>query len=547
MEETGNNREIFEDHKQLAKSSIYSLLNNYGIFVFQIVISIFIANLISQTLWSYLILAMAYINIISLVLTLFPPALNLALNYYIPRYSAYGQNNRLKYMIKVALYIKTLFAIIIFLLSLLIFSLLNSLFSFFLSDYTYLLFLLSPLVIIIGLQALLDSIFQGLFNYRLIFVITVIKYAFNVTALLVCILIGAKSLEVIAYIYLISYIIPFLISLVFFLKIYFNIKHTTESTASLKKVLLKLSKYGTPLSITVFLNETWKQLQSPLIRLYEPEVIVTGFTVSKYYSQVSLTASSSFSTPLITSFSSLDAKSQQNQISQIYALVFRYSSFVLLLISGVLFILSDLFLLLAYGQSYLIHVPILQFYLLSIIFTTLGNLFVPLLNALNKVRLLPPLTIVNLVIIIASFMIGLIIGGIISAIIGLIISKFIVFLIQVVLSIKIGNIKLNLKRTTYQYLIFFIALIVAVLMEEFVFKPIRLQTLQSLHMPILNHFSLFSSLTFLIIYLVLNGAFKIFSASELEYLETLIHSKKKQSRFITIMLKLFKKILCWRS
>ncbi|MFW9930702.1 MAG: hypothetical protein ACFFD1_15035, partial [Candidatus Thorarchaeota archaeon] len=84
-------------------------------------------------------------------------------------------------------------------------------------------------------------------------------------------------------------------------------------------------------------------------------------------------------------------------------------------------------------------------------------------------------------------------------------------------------------------------------MEEFVFKPIRLQTLQSLHMPILNHFSLFSSLTFLIIYLVLNGAFKIFSASELEYLETLIHSEKKQSRFITIMLKLFKKILCWRS
>jgi len=547
MDDSGKNRDIHEDHKQLAKSSIYSLLNNYGIFVFQIVISIFIANLISQSLWSYLILAMAYINIISLVLSLFPPALNLALNYYIPRYSTFGHNNRLKYMIKTAIYFKTLFAIIIFLISLVVFSLLNSVFSFFLADYTYLLFLLSPLIIIIGLSTLLDSIFQGLFKYKLIFIITVIKYAFNVTALLICILIRAESLEIIAYIYLISYLIPFIISLLVFVKIYVNIKHSTESTASFKKVLLKLSKYGTPLSITVFLNETWKQLQSPIIRLYEPEIIITGFTVSKYYSQISLTASSSFSTPLITSFSSLDAKSEQNQISQIYALIFRYSSFVLLLICGILFILTDFFLIFAYDQTYLIHVPILRLYLLSIIFTTLGNLFVPLLNALNKVKLLPVLTIVNLVIIIASFMIGLIISGILGAIIGLVISKFIVFLIQVVLSIKIGNIKLNLNRTIYQYLIFFIALIIAVLLEEIVFKNIRIQILQPLNMPILNYFSLFSSLTFLIIYLVLNAVFKIFAVSEIEYLEALIGTDKRQRRFITSMLKIFKKILCWRS
>jgi O-antigen/teichoic acid export membrane protein len=546
MEETGNNREIFEDHRQLAKSSIYSLLNNYGIFVFQLVISILIANLISQTLWSYLILAMSYINIVSLVLSLFPPALNIALNYYIPRYSTLGQHNRLKYMIKAAIYIKSLFSIIIFLLGLLIFSLLNSVFAYFLSDYTYLLSLLSPLIIIIGLQTLLDSIFQGLFKYRLIFIITLIKYAFNLTALLICILIEARSLEIIAYIYLISFVIPFIISLAAFFKLYFNIETTSESTPSLKKILLKLSKYGTPLSITVFLNETWKQLQAPLVRLYEPEIIVTGFTVSKYYSQISLTASSSFSTPLITSFSSLDVKSEQKQISQIYALIFRYSSFILLLISGILYIFTDLFLY-VYGQGYLIHVQIVRFYLLSIIFTTLGNLFVPLLNALNKVRILPILTIVNLVIIIASFMIGLIISGIIGAIIGLIISKFIVFLIQVVLSIKIGKIKLNLKQIAYQYVIFFLSLIIAMLLEAIIFRNIRAQIAQSLNMPILNYFNLFSGLTFLIIYIVLNGVFKILSASEIEYLESIISSEKKPRRILTTMLRVVKKILCWRS
>jgi O-antigen/teichoic acid export membrane protein len=355
-----------------------------------------------------------------------------------------------------------------------------------------------------------------------------------------------NRLEVITLIHLISYIIPFLLSGVIFIRIYSKIKDSSESTDSSKNLLIKLSKYGTPLSINTFLNETWKQIQSPLIRLYEPPVTITGFTVSKYYSEISITASSSFSTPLLTSFSSLDAKSEQHQIGQIYNLIFKYSLFVLLLISGILFIFADFFLIFAYDQTYLIHVPIIRFYLLSIIFSALGNIFVPLLNGLNKVKLLPFLTLLNLLIIIPSFIIGLLISGIMGAIIGLIISKAIVFIIQIILSIKIAEIRLNLKRIIYQYISFFTALITAVILEVFIFKTIRMALLQPFNLPIFEYFSFFSALSFLIIYLVLNNLFKIFSRDEIGYLELIISSDKKKNRFLISILNIFKRILCWR-
>ena len=84
---------ISKDHRKFAKSAIYSLFNSYGIFIFQIIISFFIARLISQELWGFLLLAMSFINIVLLILSFFPPALNFSLNYYIPRYVALNQNN----------------------------------------------------------------------------------------------------------------------------------------------------------------------------------------------------------------------------------------------------------------------------------------------------------------------------------------------------------------------------------------------------------------------------------------------------------------------
>ena len=534
---------ISKDHRKFAKSAFYSLFNSYGIFIFQIIISFFMARLISQESWGLLLLAMSYINIVSLILSFFPPALTFSLNYYIPKYVALNYNNKLKWMIKAGFYLKITFALIIFFISLIIFFILKPFFAIYLLGYTNLLFLLSPLIFIIGLSTLLDSIYQGFFKYKLIFLLTLLKFSFYISALIICLIFGITNLELIALIYLLSYLIPFLVSSLIFIKIYLNIKTTEEAKGSFKDVLSKITKYGTPLGINVFLNETWKQFQTPIIGEYEPLSTITGFTISKYYSQISLTAASSFSNPLITSFSSLDAKNEHNQIAQIYNMIFKYSSFLMLLISGCLYILTDFFLVLVYGESYLIYSTIVKLYLLTIIFTVLGNIFIPLLNAKNKIKILPILTIINLLIIIPSFFIGIVFYGIVGAIIGLIISKFIVFLIQLILSVKIGNVKLKSDKIFFQYLIFFISLFLAVILEEILFREIRINILQNLNLLFLKNLDLLGLISFLIVYFLLNILFKIFSPKEIEFLDALFGTDKFQHRFIKRVLKFLKKIL----
>ena len=534
---------ISTDHRKFAKSAFYSLFNSYGIFIFQIIISFFMARLISQELWGFLLLAMAYINIVSLILSFFPPALTFSFNYYIPRYVALNQKNNLKRMIKAGLYLKAIFAVIIFFISLIIFYLLKPFFATYLLGYTNLLFLLSPLIFIMGLSTLLDSIYQGLFKYKLIFLLTLLKFSFYISALIICLIFGITNLELIALLNLLSFLIPFLVSSLIFIKIYLNIKPTGEPKDSFKNILSKITKYGTPLSINIFLNETWKQIQTPIIGGYEPLSTITGFTISKYYSHISLTAAASFSNPLITSFSSLDVKKKHNQITQIYNMTFKYSLFLMLLISGALYILTDFFLVLVYGESYLIYSTIVKLYLITIIFSVLGNILIPLLNAKNKIKILPILTTINLFIMIPSFFIGIVFYGIIGAIIGLIISKFIVFLIQLLISIKIGNVKIKINKIFFQYLIFFISLFLAVILEDILFREIRINVLQNLNLLFLKNLSVLGLISFLLMYFLLNILFKIFSRKEIEFLEALLSTDKFPYRVIKRLLKFLKRIL----
>ena len=543
MDDSENIRIISKDHRKFAKSAFYSLFNNYGIFIFQIISSYFIARLISQPMWGLLILATSYINIISLILSFFPPALDFSLRYNIPRYIALNQNNKLKNMIKVSFYLKALFTLLTFVVSIIIFYIFNSFFSIYLPNYTNLLFLLSPLIIVIGLSTLLDSIYQGFFKYKLVFLLTIVKFSFYISALIIMVIFRINNLEILAIINSFSYVIPFLVSCFIFLKIYTNIEPSEERKDSFKQIFSTITKYGTPLSVNVFLNETWKQTQIPIVSLFETSTTITGFSISKYYSLISQTAAAAFSNPLITSFSSLDVKNEQNQIAQIYNMTLKYSLFLILLISGVLFFLADFFLMLIYGESFLIYSTIVKLYLITIIFTVLGNIFVPLLNAINKIKIIPIITIVNLCVIIPSFIIGIAFYGMLGAIIGLIISKFIVFLIQLLLSIKIGHIKINIRKVFFQYLIFFISLSLSIFLEEILFKGIRITVLQNLNLLIFKDFEILSLVTFLIMYFLLNIIFKIFSPNEIDYLEALIGTDKGHYRVIVRILRFLKKLL----
>ncbi|MHA1458765.1 MAG: lipopolysaccharide biosynthesis protein [Promethearchaeota archaeon] len=397
MKDSEKAENISKDHKKFAVNTLFSIFNSYGIFIFQIIISFLLARLLSQELWGYLILATSIIFIISIVLTFFPPALTFSLNYYIPKYSVLNQNNKLKSIIKNALYLKIVFTLMIGILSYLIFFFYNSFFSFSLGTHTNLLLILAPLIITEGLSTILISIYQGFFKFKLILRLTIIRYSFNTLALIICLFtFDVVIIESIAFINMLSSLIPFIISCFIFYNIYNKIEESEEEKNSFKENILKITRYGTPLSIAILMNEIWKQIRVLLIGSYETVDLVTGYNISKNYSSISTNAVTSVSSPLTTSLTSFEAKKERKQITTVFNTTFKFSLFLLLFLTGTLIFLSDFFLFIVYGESYLTFSYLIKIYSITIIFTVLHNLFIPLLNARNKAKFLPFNTLFNL-------------------------------------------------------------------------------------------------------------------------------------------------------
>ena len=116
-------------------------------------------------------------------------------------------------------------------------------------------------------------------------------------------------------------------------------------------------------------------------------------------------------------------------------------------------------------------------------------------------------------------------------------------MIQLLLSIRIGEVKIKSNKIFFQYFDFFISLVIAMILEEFIFKALRLQILHNLNLLYFQNLQILALISFLIIYFLLNRFFNIFSPKEIEALETLLTSDRIQHRIIRKVLKVLKKIL----
>ncbi len=522
----------------LVKSSFYSFLNNYGLYIFSLFTSFLMARLISKELWGFFIIASSYIMIISLILEFLPPALSFSLNYYIPTYIASNQTNQLKYFIRNSIILKIVILIPIFLISLLVFVCFAPVFAINLNTYTNILMILSPLILINGLNSIVESTYRGFHMFKTIFLILLIQYLCKISALFFFLLcIGYIQIELLALISVISSLVPFLISIMIFIPLYIKIKPDNKERDSFKKYILRTTKYGAPISIGIVFNEFWKELQIQAIGSFEYSLMVTGYSISMNYSSLSTKVPESFSLPLITTFSELNRKNEDNQIIQIYNISFKYSLFLILLITGILIFLTDFFLVVAYGESFLIYSLLIKFFLLTAIFKCLGPLLGALISALNKVKYFPIITLIIFLLRVPLFFIGLIYFGIIGAIISLIFSGIMEILFHIYLSLKVGSVKINKRKITLQFLSFFVALILTIVLENVVFSRINQLFLNTLSLQFLETLNIFSLLIFILIFLASNLLFKIFSNQDFELISLYFNKDKKSHKIIRRVLK----------
>jgi len=540
-----NNKNLSKDHRVLAKNTFFSFLFSYGKFLFALITSFIIARIISQETWGFLILTLSFINIFTFILVFFPPSLGLSFHYYIPRYKALKQNSKLKSFVQYSLIIRLLFVIPIFFLNLLVFNIFFALFKVSLQNYTHLFYILSPLIAINSFDKIFNDLSRALNMFKIVFILLVIKYIVNIGGLIYLFLfVNIIELEMIAGITLLSSLVPFLLNiLVVFIILKYKIKKTNEEGVTFKETLKLLYKYGSILSFKNFVDSFYREFKIQAIGVSVDTEFVTGFNLARHYQEVSLEATRSLNQPLTISFSGLYSIKRFNQIEKIFKIIFSYSLFLILLITGFLFFFVELFLSLIYGESYLQFSLIVKLMLLSTIFALPGGFFFSLLRVSDKVKYSIPISIIFFSIRIPLFLLGLQYYGIEGSLIGLITAEILVFIILIILINKFFKIKLHFIKHIFPYFIFFISLGITLFLDYLFLSEFNTLVLESLNLHLIRHLNFSSIIVFVLIYLFLIILFKVLTSDDIENIEVFFNKDKILHKFLRKGLKTLKRII----
>ena len=527
-----------EEYRNLATNTFYSFLINYGSHFFTFLYSFLLARLITDQIWEFLIIATSFISIIVLITTLLPPGLSLALNYYVPRYIALNQKSMIKSLIKNAFITKLLLIIPVFIISIIAFTFLTDIFAITLFNKISLLYILSPIIIINSLNLILNSINRSFSKFKFIFLLLLVKNVIHILPLLYFFILDYNiSVETIAFIVMVSSLVPFILNFLYVVIMVLKIKPNEGEIQPFKKDLSKAFKYGGYVGFTDLIVKLWKEGQLQGISVFESQGVVTGYNIALNYRSLALYSVASFRFPLLTSFSGLTTAENPDQVSKIYRLSYKINLFLLLIISGILFFSVDFVLDFVFLEDRLIYSTFLRLILIATVFRIFGPFVQTLLNAQHKVKLPLILQIIYMLFIIPLYFIGLIYFNVeIAIIFGLIIGNLISVIIQIFSTYRFGNVKINVKKIVFQYLTFFIPIGITLILETLLFKEISYQFIQNIGLSLLENFDFLSIASFLLLFILMNLILKTVTSNEIQQFGSFF-IKKKKSLLDKIMLK----------
>jgi len=411
------------------------------------------------------------------------------------------------------------------------------------NGYIHLLFILAPLMLITNLFNFLRSIHVGFGRFKFNYIISIIKFIINAGLLLILFLfIENVTIEKIAIVNILTTLYPLLISFIVFFFSFLKLKKTDEKPLKYKEFFYTAIKYGGFVSTQTAISNIWAEVKKVSTNVFVSEEMTTGYTIAKRYTEVVSLSTSSFANPLLVSFSSLSSKNENTKISKIYKLYFKYSFFLISLVSGVLFLFGDLFLFFVYGEDFLVFSFLLKLFIFTMIFNPIGNLFFVGLKSTNKVKMIPIIDMILFSLRVSFFLIGIIFYGIYGALIGLIMSRFIIFLLLYYFSWKILKIKLNLNKIILQFLIFFSSLFGALIIGDLLLNEVYYIILQNLNLTIFRYMNIFSLGIFLVLFFSLNFILKIITKNDIENVESILTKEKLRYKIIRKFLKILKNI-----
>jgi len=450
-----------------------------------------------------------------------------------------SRRNFIKNVIK----LKMVFLIPMFLISLLIFSVFADLFKISLKNKVSLLYILSPLIIIDSLTIIFYSINRGFnkFNYNFYFLL--IKNAIHIIPLLIFFIYKITiDIEIAAWIVLLCEIAPFVLNIFLIYYMLAKIKTKEKEDKSFKNDIKKTINYGNYTGLSDFIDKMWKDTQIQGIGTIKSSALATGYVIGVNYQTIASLSVKSFSFPLLTSFSGLNVKENYELVDKIYRIAYSITLFLLLIISGILFFAIEFVLDFVFLESRLIYSNFLRLLILASIFQILGTFIQMYLSAKHMVKLSLSLKALYMVYYIPLFFIGLIYFGVEGAIIlGLIIGNIVSLVIQIIVTYKIGKIRLNLKRIILQYLIFFTSLGITIILKNLVFKEVSYNFILGLGLSLFKNFDFLSIGMFVLLFFLFNLAFKIVTDDDIKLFKSYFNKDRFIDKIIIKGLNLLKK------
>ena len=435
------------------------------------------------------------------------------------------------------------FLIPIFLISLLIFNVFAELFKISLKNKVSILYILSPLIIINSLNIIFYSINRGFnkFNYNFYFLL--IKNAIHIIPLLIFFIYKVTiDIEIAAWIVLLCEIAPFVLNIFLIYYMLAKIKTKEKEAKSFKNDIKKTINYGNYTGLSDFIDKMWKDTQIQGIGTIKSSALATGYVIGVNYQTIASLSVKSFSFPLLTSFSGLNVKENYELVDKIYRIAYSITLFLLLIISGILFFAIEFVLDFVFLESRLIYSNFLRLLILASIFQILGTFIQTYLSAKHMVKLSLSLKALYMVYYIPLFFIGLIYFGVEGAIIlGLILGNILSLVIQIIVTYKIGKIRLNIKRIILQYLIFFISLGITTLLKNLFFKEASYNFILGLGLSLFKNFDFLSIGTFILLFFLFNLALKIVTDEDINLFKSYFIKDRFIDKIIIKGLNLLKK------
>ena len=144
---------------------------------------------------------------------------------------------------------------------------------------------------------------------------------------------------------------------------------------------------------------------------------------------------------------------------------------------------------------------------------------------------------------IVSVLFGLINYGIYGMYVAIIIINIILLICEFILTLKLLKIRLGFYKMILQYLSFFIAIFIPVILGNLIFDDISYQFWMNINLPLFKRLNLLNLLIFVIIFVLLTIIFKTFTKADLEHIEMLFTKDTISHKYINKLLRFVKRFL----